>query len=306
MKLRFLGPVWGLVFVFLAIWLIACGTNGSGSTNSGGNGSPGALSTFGCYAPSETTGNAGCGLLNSFGDPNSDATFSTEVGIQGQFWQGIPATVHVLNDCNGPNAFSLPTGDILYGITLFQQLVSSYGGDAAPISGVLAHEWGHQIQFDNGWFTSSEPTSRPIELEADAFSGYYMALGENYSWQSIAAYLDAVASKGDYNFTDPSHHGTPQERLAAAQLGFQTAVQSTQTGTALSYADLHQVFSTSISSFASKQLVIPETASSLAAIVLSRLNAQVVYGILDGTTRGSDAVIPRSPDLKRLYPRPQS
>jgi hypothetical protein len=43
---------------------------------------------------------------------------------------------------------------------------------------------------------SSEPTSRPIELEADAFSGFYMALGESYSWTSIDNYFSAVASEG--------------------------------------------------------------------------------------------------------------
>jgi len=29
-------------------------------------------------------------------------------------------------------------------------------------------------------------------------------------WTSIDDYFSAIASKGDYNFTDPSHHGTPR------------------------------------------------------------------------------------------------
>jgi hypothetical protein len=37
----------------------------------------------------------------------------------------------------------------------------------------------HALVDVTAWFTSNEPTARPIELEADAFSGYYMALGEN-------------------------------------------------------------------------------------------------------------------------------
>lgn len=47
-----------------------------------------------------------------------------------------------------------------------------------------------------------------------------MALGESYAWGSIDDYFSAVASFEDYNFNDPSHHGTPEERLTAAQLGF--------------------------------------------------------------------------------------
>jgi hypothetical protein len=279
----------------------SCG-GGAGQTGGKSTTGPDSTNTPGCYLPSDSVGNVGCGVLSSFGDPTADATFGMEVNVQTQFWQGIPATVQVLDDCNGANAFSLPNGNIVYGIRLFQQLVVSYGGDAAPISGVLAHEWGHQVQFDNGWFVSTEPTSRPIELEADAFSGYYMALGETYTWQSISNYLQAVANTGDFNFTDPGHHGTPQERLAAAQLGFQTAEQAAATQTQLAYSDLHQIFSSSISSFSARQSATPEVPSASAKTVLSRLDLQEVYNILDGSTRGRDRVIRRTPELKNLYP----
>jgi len=291
---------WGAVTLFAIAFAIGCNGIGgqSTSTNASGN-----LVFAGCYAPNANTGNVDCGLASSLGDPNSDATFQAEVNFQGQFWSGIPANVHPWNDCNGANALSLPSGDILYGVTLFQQLVTAYGGDAAPISGVLAHEWGHQIQFDNGWFANSQPSSPPIELEADAFSGFYMALGESYSWSSIDNYFSAVASFGDYDFNSPTHHGTPQERLAAAQLGFQTAIQAIQTGTQLTYADLHQIFSTAINGFSARQIPMADSQRPVVARLLMRLDNSQIFDILDGVNRGSDVSVPGIENRERLYPR---
>ena len=279
---------------------IACSSLGGGSTSTTSNGD---LVFAGCYAPNATTGNVDCGLASTFGDPNSDAAVQAEAANQYQFWTGIPANVHPWNDCSGPNAVSLPSGDILYGVNLFQQLVATYGGDGAPISGVLAHEWGHQVQFDNGWSASSEPTSRPIELEADAFSGFYMALGESYSWTSIDDYFSAIASEGDYNFTDPSHHGTPQERLAAAQLGFETAIESIQTQTPLTYPDLHQIFSTAISGFDEKRVLHTNNQNPIANDVLVHLDSAQILDILNGVSHGKEATVPSFGNRQHLYPR---
>lgn len=296
------------VGVLLAVMMFAgCGL---GSSDGGGGGNTNTTSadvTAECYTPGDSeagTGSMGCGIVSSFGDDNANAFFYNEVQNQTSFW-AIPANPVILNDCNGANAFSTPDGFILYGVNLFSMLASNYGGDTGPISGVLAHEWGHQIQFQGGWSTSNEPTQRPIELEADAFSGYYMALGpDSYPWQSVLDYFDAIANLGDFNFNDQNHHGTPQERLAAAQLGFQTAVNAAQSGTQLGYPDLHQIFSTSISSFAAKSMPIPELASVKAKFVLSRLDTETIYGILEGRTRGKNAVIQNNPELRKLYPRP--
>jgi hypothetical protein len=279
---------------------IGCNGIGGQSTNTNANGN---LVFAGCYTPNANTGNVDCGLASSLGDPNSDTTFQAEVSFQGKFWNGIPANVHPWNDCNGANALSLPSGDILYGVNLFQQLVTAYGGDAAPISGVLAHEWGHQIQFDNGWSASDEPTSRPVELEADAFSGFYMALGESYSWSSIDNYFSAVTSFGDYNFNSPAHHGTPQERLAAAQLGFQTAIQAIQTGTQLTYADLHQIFSTAIVGFSERRIPAAHTQSQVVSQFLAHLDNSEILDILNSVSHGKDVSVPGVENRNRLYPR---
>jgi hypothetical protein len=289
-----------------ALLLIITATTIACNSLGGGQGSTNAPSSdfifAGCYAPGATQGNSGCGLASTLGDPNSDAAFQAEVGNQSYFWSGIPANVNYWNDCQSPNSVSLPTGDILYGVSLFQELATAYGGDAGPISGVLAHEWAHQIQFDNGWFSSDEPTAAPTELEADAFSGFYMALGpDNFPWTSVDNYFSALASLGDYNFTDPSHHGTPQQRLAAGQLGFQTAVQAYESGEQLAYSDLHQIFSSAIGGFDARKIEAGKSSSPEAAHFLQHLDQAQIFAILDGTSHGREE---RIPSVNRsLFPR---
>ncbi|MDO6435611.1 hypothetical protein Q4E93_33670 [Flavitalea sp. BT771] len=61
-------------------------------------------------------------------------------------------------------------------------------------------------------------------LEADAFSGFYMDLAKQYAWSQIQSYYANVYSNGDYFFSDPSHHGTPDQRFQAAYLRVTTAI----------------------------------------------------------------------------------
>ncbi|MFL6388896.1 MAG: hypothetical protein ACJ71U_15545 [Terriglobales bacterium] len=257
----------------------------------------------GCFAPGATTGTTGCGLLNSFGDPNADAAFGSEVNFQETFWQGLPTNVHVWNDCQNPNAVSLPSHDILYGIRLFQMLATSFPGNGLPIAGVLAHEWGHQAQFAFGWMQNTEPTARPTELEADALSGYYMALAKSFAWPLISDYFAAVANMGDFNFNDPSHHGTPLERLAAARLGFDTGIRVLQTQVPLSYPQLHQIFSAAIASFPASTLQFDAVSDATSLDFLNALRASEFFDILKGYTRGSDLPIPVVRNKAKLFPR---
>ena len=130
-----------------------------------------------------------------------------------------------------------------------------------------------------------------------------MALGENFSWSSINNYFAAVANSGDYNFNNPSFHGTPQQRLAAAQLGFQTAYQVLSTGSQLTYTDLHQIFSSNIGGFSDRKAPSPLSVGSAAAGILSRLDHDQILEILNGTSRGKDIALPSVANRELLYPR---
>jgi hypothetical protein len=103
-------------------------------------------------------------------------------------------------------------------------------GDVAPGS-IFAHEYAHQIQFERGYFDdlSDEATpaeqTRYTELMADAYSAYYMTHvgGAQADVERVHDFLEVFFQLGDCAFTSGGHHGTPNQRLAAARFGFQLA-----------------------------------------------------------------------------------
>jgi len=99
-------------------------------------------------------------------------------------------------------------------------------GDVAP-QAILAHEFGHHIQFQLGLFgnVSSPEATRRTELMADAYSAYYLshARGASMQWKRVKQFLQVFFNIGDCGFTSNSHHGTPTQRMAAAQWAYNLA-----------------------------------------------------------------------------------
>ncbi|EMR03225.1 M48 family metalloprotease [Cesiribacter andamanensis] len=208
------------------------------------------------YNPAATTSDNSCidmrgcsgfvtGMTNSGSITNTlqnaywDQKMSEEYAIQQQFFSCCPTRLHILLEPNArqKNAY-VPYAEaaIYFGHHMFYYTISQYGELA--VAGVLAHEFGHSTQNYFGWQTRDMYS----ELEADAWSGFYMALNKQWAWSQIQGYYSNVYAAGDYNFNSPSHHGTQQERLASAYLGVETAVALLQSGTAMSYQQLHQHF----------------------------------------------------------------
>ncbi|WP_157630662.1 hypothetical protein [Kribbella catacumbae] len=93
---------------------------------------------------------------------------------------------------------------------------------------IIGHEFGHHIQFEQGLFTSTLPApeaTRRTELMADAFSAYFLThvRGENMKWQRVQHFTQMFAQIGDCGFSEPGHHGTPNQRTRAALWGFSLA-----------------------------------------------------------------------------------
>ncbi|PRY09669.1 hypothetical protein CLV24_1186 [Pontibacter ummariensis] len=122
-------------------------------------------------------------------------------------------------------------------------------------TGILAHEWAHQIQFDNtaAWYPAGAADNAPeatryTELEADFMAAYYMThkRGATYNWKRVEQFFNLFFQIGDCSFGSAGHHGTPAQRLAAAQLGYETANQAQKQGHILSPQQLHELFVASI------------------------------------------------------------
>lgn len=93
-------------------------------------------------------------------------------------------------------------------------------GDVGP-QAVLAHEFGHHVQFRDGIYASALPppeASRRVELMADAFSTYFTvhARGLSLNTKRVLEAERTFFDLGDCAYTNSSHHGTPLQRMRSA------------------------------------------------------------------------------------------
>ncbi|TCC19412.1 hypothetical protein [Kribbella speibonae] len=129
------------------------------------------------------------------------------------------------------NAYAAPGGEDIPGYGLSHRRIA-YGdgvlegfariglGDVAP-QAILAHEFGHQVQYSDGLMRTDLPApeaSRWAELMADAFSAYFLthARGEAMNWKRVQAFGQMFYQLGDCGFTGAAHHGTPNQRTRSA------------------------------------------------------------------------------------------
>ncbi|MEO6683294.1 MAG: hypothetical protein ABIN48_10790 [Ginsengibacter sp.] len=106
-------------------------------------------------------------------------------------------------------------------------------GDVAP-QAILAHEYGHQIQYQLNLFPGSQTpeATRKIELMADAYSAYFLshARGATMQWKRVKLFLQVFFNIGDCRVNSTSHHGTPTQRMAAAEWGYKVADNAQKQG----------------------------------------------------------------------------
>lgn len=171
------------------------------------------------------------------GNWSSTAVLSTTIGTSAEtsfmntqnskiasMWGRPAVTLRFVKDPSNPgstyNAISYGSGKIYYGEAIF---------NAAKVKGqivnamILAHEFGHQLQYTFGIPSVNESTARASELEADGMAGYYLRRPTGYnqtSFSQIAAAYDFAAAIGDNCTTCPGHHGTSPQRRSAVRLGF--------------------------------------------------------------------------------------
>lgn len=86
---------------------------------------------------------------------------------------------------------------------------------------ILAHEFGHHVQFEDNLFDSpltGPEATRRTELMADAFSTYFLAhpRGQAMNRKRLLAASQSFFEVGDCAFTSPNHHGTPLQRQRSA------------------------------------------------------------------------------------------
>jgi hypothetical protein len=149
-----------------------------------------------------------------------DQSGSNEVNDSSAFYCGLDDTIFV----------SQQFATDLWNGTMDGQLAgasSGYGhgvGDFG-VAYALAHEYAHNVQTELGYYDrlGGVLTTREFELQADCFAGawahnaYTQGLLETGDIEEALSTAQAV---GDFDQLAPGHHGTPDERLQAFQLGY--------------------------------------------------------------------------------------
>lgn len=178
-------------------------------------------------------------LITSTGDPARDRALGRAlVRLAGLF--GERPGFGFIDDRQGPNAFATPRtqvagtwGTIMFGRTLFQDLMQRYDDQGIAVLAVAAHEFGHVAQFRSGidrHLLLGQPTVRRLELHADFLSGYALGTRKRQD-PSITVWAagDTLFRIGDYQFNNRNHHGTPDQRVATAEAGFSLGSDSDTT-----------------------------------------------------------------------------
>lgn len=195
----------------------------------------------------------------------------SEVG--GEFWADFIAsllqTVPQYRNGNHPiftfNAFAQqsfsfpPYGVIPDKIVMGDGIMDAYAaigfGDVAP-QAILAHEFGHHVQFKIGVFGDevSPEATRRTELMADAFSAYFLShsRGASMQWKRVKEFLQVFFNIGDCSFTSINHHGTPTQRMAAAEWGYQLADNAQKQGHIMGAVQFAALFDAALPAIVSK------------------------------------------------------
>jgi hypothetical protein len=134
---------------------------------------------------------------------------------------------------------------IVMGDGIMQGFTAIGFGDVAP-QAILAHEFGHQVQFQLGVNTdqSTPEGSRETELMADAYAAYYLshARGASMQWKRVRQFLQVFFNVGDCQTTSPGHHGTPNQRMAASEWAYNLANDAQKQGHILSSQEFTALF----------------------------------------------------------------
>ena len=125
------------------------------------------------------------------------------------------------------------------------QLMEALGLDDVASDFIHAHEFAHHVQFEIGANTPPSPeATRRTELMADAFAAYYSshARGATFQAKRFADVMNAAFVAGDCAFASPGHHGTPNQREAAAAWGGEVSASADNQGKIFSSNDMLERF----------------------------------------------------------------
>ncbi|WP_354698722.1 neutral zinc metallopeptidase [Paraconexibacter sp. AEG42_29] len=158
----------------------------------------------------------------------------------------VPPGEEVRSACNGQPAddtaaFYCPADDTIYvgrrlATGVLEGTLEGLPGEGRAIGDfgvayMVAHEYAHNLQQELGFFSSARAgaSARPFELQADCMAGVWGASVYREGLltdDDVQEALSTTLAVGDFEVGSPQHHGTPEERRDAWQLGFESGEPS--------------------------------------------------------------------------------
>lgn len=171
------------------------------------------------------------GLDASTGDAEADKLLGRALARMAQRF-GVAPAFSFYREKDKPNAYATKEtttsgtwGSVVFGRKLFEEQFARYKDGGISVVAIMAHEFGHIVQYRNDLerqLLRGEPTVRRMELHADYLAGWYLGLmKQSNSNVSLWASGDTFKRIGDFAYNDPGHHGTPEQRVAATEAGFE-------------------------------------------------------------------------------------
>ena len=162
-------------------------------------------------------------VLKTTGNSILDSKFNSEkINIDLTF--AVATDLYIMDDSGSPNALASCgsnigdfDGTVRFGRNLLvNELYNSNKGEIA-IAGILAHEIAHVTQCK----FMSPLQAQYRELQADFLAGYYLGTRGDISYERLKRFYISLYEKGDWS--DPTHHGTPVQRVNAMLSGFEVS-----------------------------------------------------------------------------------
>jgi hypothetical protein len=186
--------------------------------------------TLGNTASAKKSGSAGDALVRTTGRADLDRAFDAALYRLAQTFSIFPGFGFFDDEPDATNAFAMgksiipgTDGTVAFGHHHFKKWLTFDPSGVAVIA-TAAHEWAHVWMFRSGRFDAllaGQPTVKRAELHADAMAGFYLGLRKKDNPNaSLWAAGDKFRQIGDYETRQRDHHGTPAERVAAAEAGF--------------------------------------------------------------------------------------
>lgn len=162
--------------------------------------------------------------------------------------EGATSSTRCDEDADDTAAFYCPSDDTIYvgeriAAGIIDGVLDGFPGQQAGqgravgdfgAAYLVAHEYAHNVQEELGFFDAEREgaSARPFELQADCLAGvwgasvYRAGLLDDGDVQEA---LSTALAVGDFEVGSPQHHGTPEERRDAWQLGFESGEPSSCT-----------------------------------------------------------------------------